>query len=101
MSDHPWILLTESQPTLKHANNEGQVNYQMNGWSMSASWQCVPKDATHWQMIVDAPSIPAARWEEIQEQKFQTLLKKEFPDPTVSNILIQSTLRKFFFHGRN
>ena len=66
---------------------------------MSAHWQHIPDEATHWQMIVDSPPTnTAARWEEIQEKNFQTLLKKEFPAPTVPNLLIESTLRKFYFH---
>ena len=99
MSDHPWIPLTESKPTAKHANNDDHVLYRMNNWSMSAHWQHIPDEATHWQMIVDSPPTnTAARWEEIQEKNFQTLLKKEFPAPTVTNLLIESTLRKFYFH---
>ena len=66
---------------------------------MSAHWQHIPDEATHWQMIVDSPPTnTAARWEEIQEKNFQTLLKQEFPEPTVPNLLIESTLRKFYFH---
>ncbi len=57
-----------------------------------------PKDATHWQMMVDSPPTPAARWQEIREKNFKDLMKKEFPDPTVPNLLIESTLRKFYFH---
>ena len=33
-----------------------------------------------------------------QEASFQKLLKQEFPEPTVNNLLIESTLRKFYFH---
>ncbi len=99
MSDHPWVPLTESKPTAKHANNDDHVLYRMSDWSMSANWEHIPKEATHWQMIVDSPPGNAARWEEIDEAAFQRLLKREFPEPTVPNLLIESTLRKFWNHG--
>ena len=35
---------------------------------------------------------------ELKEADFQRLLKAEFPEPTVPNLLIESTLRKFYFH---
>ena len=98
MSDHPWVPLTESKPIEKNANNDNHVLYRMNGWSMSARWDAIPDEATHWQMMVDSPSTPAARWQEIREKKFKDLMKKEFPDPTVPHLLIESTLRKFYFH---
>jgi len=100
MSDHPWVPLTESKPTAKHANNDDHVLYRMSDWSMSANWEHVPKEATHWQMIVDSPPTDeAATWKEIDEANFQRLLKQEFPEPIVSNLLIESTLRKFWNHG--
>ena len=99
MSDHPWVPLTESKPTEKHANNDKHVLYRMSDWAMSARWDHIPDEATHWQMIVDSPSTDeSAKWKEIQEQRFQALLKREFPEPTVPNLLIESTLRKFYFH---
>ena len=99
MSDHPWVPLMESKPTEKHANNDKHVLYRMSDWSMSARWDHIPDEATHWQMIVDSPSTDeSAKWKEIQEQRFQALLKREFPEPTVPNLLIESTLRKFYFH---
>ena len=99
MSAHPWVPLKESKPPEKHANNDKHVLYRMRDWSMSARWDHIPDESTHWQMMVDSPPTDtAAKWKEIKEQRFQALLKQEFPEPTVPNLLIESTLRKFYFH---
>ena len=98
MSDHPWIPLSESKPTEKHANNDGQVLFRMKGYSMSLHWNHPPDEAMYWQMMADSPPDLAPCWQEIAERDFKALMKKEFPDPTVPNLLIESTLRKFYFH---
>ena len=104
--------IKDRKPEEQHANDKGEVSffvlseYSFKGkgrWS-SYQWDTIPDDATHWHMCYDQP--PEDELEDkdtasaIEEASFQTLLKQEFPEPTVNNLLIESTLRKFYFHDR-
>ena len=104
--------IKDRQPEEQHANDIGEVSffvlseYSLKGkgrWS-SYQWDNIPDDATHWHMCYNQP--PEDELEDkdtnkaVNESLFQALLKKEFPEPTVNNLLIESTLRKFWNHGR-
>ena len=102
--------LKDREPEEQHANNIGEVSffvvteYVCNGkghWT-GYQWDNIPDNATHWHMCYDQP--PEEELEDkdtkklVDEARFQALLKKEFPEPTVPNLLVESTLRKFYFH---
>ena len=104
--------IKDRQPEEQHANDIGEVSffvlseYSIKGkgrWS-SYQWDHIPDDATHWHMCYNQP--PEDELEDkdtnkaVDESRFQALLKKEFPEPTVNNLLIESSLRKFFFLDR-
>ena len=102
--------LKDRKPEREHANNVGEVSffvlseYVCNGKGMWSGyqWNHIPDKATHWHMCYDQP--PEDELEdkdtskELKEADFQRLLKAEFPEPTVNNLLVESTLRKFYFH---
>ncbi len=102
--------LKDRKPEREHANNVGEVSffvlseYVCNGKGMWSGyqWNNIPDKATHWHMCYDQP--PEDELEdkdtskELKEADFQRLLKAEFPEPTVNNLLVESTLRKFYFH---
>jgi len=103
--------LKDRKPEEQHANDKGEVSFfvlyehgmpDRSGTWMSCHWSRIPDKATHWHMCYDHP--PAEETGEvntakaIDEASFQALLKREFPEPTVNNLLIESTLRKFYFH---
>ena len=105
--------IKDRQPEEEHANDIGEVSffvlseYSIKGkghWS-SCQWDHIPDDATHWHMCYDQPpdeeTAEVNTNKAVDESRFQALLKQEFPEPTVNNLLIESTLRKFWNHGRN
>ena len=102
--------IKDRKPEKQHANNIGEVSffvvteYVCNGkghWT-GYQWHNIPDNATHWHTCYDQPPEDELGEEDtaeaVDEQRFQSLLKKEFPEPTVPNLLIESTLRKFYFH---
>ena len=54
----PIYKLTDKKPGQKHGNNKGQVLYYLSKgeYFISAAWNYPPMEATHWQMLVDAPA---------------------------------------------
>ena len=106
--------LKDRKPEEQHANNIGEVSFSVlseysvkpaRGRWINYQWNNIPDDATHWHMSYDQP--PEDELEDVdtakavEESNFQRLFKQEFPEPTVPNLLIESTLRKFWNHGRN
>ena len=102
--------IKDREPEEQHANNIGQVSffvlstYSIKGkghWS-DYQWDHIPDGATHWHMSYDQPPDDELEDKDtkklVDEARFQALLKKEFPEPTVPNLLVESTLRKFYFH---
>ena len=95
-----FYLLTDKQPNEAHANRDGHVLYYVKTIGfMQSHWNYPPDKATHWMMLPDPPQ-PAPTSKELLEKEFEHLLKKEFPDPIVSNVLIEPVLKKFFFRGK-
>ena len=76
----PIYKLTDKKPGQKHGNNKGQVLYYLSGseYFISAAWNYPPIEATHWQMLVDAPA-PTETTEEIQDRLLNEYLKEAFP----------------------
>tara|TARA_B100000287_G_scaffold76147_1_gene68163 strand:- start:172 stop:519 length:348 start_codon:yes stop_codon:yes gene_type:complete len=108
----PIYQIKDRKPEEQHGNDKGLVMYGYESTSdfgndhfrwYSSRWDCIPDDATHWHMCYDTPPLEE-RGEKntakaLDQAAFQRLLKKEFPEPTVNNLLIESTLRKFWNHG--
>ena len=103
--------IKDRKPEEQHGNDQGLVMYGYDSISdfgnnhyrwFSSRWDCIPDDATHWHTCYDTPPIEERGEQNTakasEEKKFQALLKQEFPEPTVPNLLIESTLRKFYFH---
>lgn len=103
--------LKDKKPEEQHGNDKGEVSFfvlfehgmpERSGTWMSCHWSHIPDKATHWHMCYDHPPIEEigekATAKAVGEERFQSLLKQEFPEPTVPNLLIESTLRKFYFH---
>jgi hypothetical protein len=95
-----FYLLTDKKPNEAHANRDGYILYyvQVIGF-MQGHWNYPPSNSTHWTMLPDPPE-PALTEKELLEKDFDQLMKQEFPEPIVSNILIEPVLRKFFFRGK-
>ena len=76
----PIYKLTDRKPQQKHGNNKGQVLYYLSkgDYFISASWEYPPNEATHWQMLIDAPA-PTETTEEIQDRLLNEYLKEAFP----------------------
>jgi len=76
----PIYKLTDRKPQQKHGNNKGQVLYYCSGseYFISAAWNYAPIEATHWQMLIDAPA-PTETTEEIQDRLLNEYLKEAFP----------------------
>ena len=95
-----FYLITEKEPNEAHANRDGYVLYYVKNLGfMQGHWNYPPSNATHWTMLPDPPE-PALTEKELLEKDFDQLMKQEFPEPIVSNILIEPVLRKFFFRGK-
>ena len=105
--------IKDRQPEEQHANDIGEVSFFVlseysiigKGRWFSSQWDHIPEDATHWHMCYDQPPEDELEDKDTAEAvdlaRFHALLKQEFPEPTVPNLLIESTLRKFWNHGRN
>ena len=95
-----FYLITEKKPNKAHSNRDEYVLFYVRDVGfMQGHWKYPPEDATHWLMLPNPPEA-AATEKELLEKEFNQLLKKEFPDPIVSNVLIEPVLRKFFFRGK-
>ena len=95
-----FYLMTEKQPTAKHANsNDCVLYYTKNMGFMEGRWDYPISDATHWLMLPDPPT-PGLTVDEKLEKDFQRMLNKEFPNPVIERALMEPVLRKFFFRGK-
>ena len=95
-----FYLLTEKKPNEAHANRDHCVLYYVKIMGfIQGHWNYPPENATHWTMLPDPPEA-APTEKELLEKEFNRLLKEEFPEPIVSNILIEPVLKKFFFRGK-
>ncbi|MBL40593.1 MAG: hypothetical protein CL761_04665 [Chloroflexi bacterium] len=76
----PIYKLTDKKPNQKHSNNKDQVLYYCSKgeYFISANWNYPPSEATHWQMLVDAPASTETT-EEIQDRLLNEYLKDAFP----------------------
>ena len=104
MSDHPWIPLTESKPTEKHANNDQEVSYYYIGeygkGNRSGHWQRIPDDATHWRMETNSPETSNALTEkQIKEDGFKRGFLDRFKNPIIERSLAENECRFFYDLG--
>ena len=106
--------LKDRKPEEEHANDKGEVSFfvlyehgmpDRSGTWMSCHWSRIPDNATHWHMCYDHPPVEETgeinTAKAVDEKQFQSLLKQEFPEPTVNYLLIESNLRKYWNHRRN